>query len=99
MESFNVCLTWAVRLAGKAEYLLAEVLPLVFGEVAIAGQQAAALQVAGHRVKGPADSTSSPGRGHDRLLQAPRAFGAQLCQQSFFLFKSLGTQKEIKYVD
>ena len=51
-------LTWAVRLlAGEAEDLSAEVLPLVRGQVLVAGQEAAGLKVAECRVKGPERTT------------------------------------------
>ena len=77
-------LTWAVRLlAGEAEDLSAEVLPLVRGQVLVAGQEAAGLKVAECRVKGPerttwwgAAHTAPSPRGCSRqvhpFLQGPR---------------------------
>ena len=65
-------LTWAVRLlAGEAEDLSAEVLPLVRGQVLVAGQEATGLKVAEGRVKGPERTTSGVG-GHHTHSPSPR---------------------------
>lgn len=68
-------LTWAVRLlAGKAEDLSAEVLPLIRGQVLVTGQEAAGLKVAECRVKGP--ERTMWGRGGTTHTQ-PQSQGVQ----------------------